>query len=362
MYLIRNRIMEIGSIMFSAYLILAILAASSTIARNLIVKPQPFFVDIAITSTRPERMKSMRALPPVWNTSVYYIPPEERETVAKMEFMKKAMQERVDSERKAATVGAPLEDNLSGADPIEEEDENGEPVRLLESSPPVEDTTVDKTKEEEAVGARMPSKAPVASSPWEPNAALFERQTPGGMETVMYLIRQFDQVQISVTGMVDFSTCWDWNTKAIYVTFIANYSTIATTSEMTFLDVVLKPPPPRRQLSGEIQAILAKRERGETLFNSEWQKFHTHLRSLRTIHSVEGALVDPYQQRIYLDKAFKYYVEDYDTGYLPYSTLEVTMRYQVMSYSGWAPVYQSSLGGRLRFEVLPYPEDDSYVN
>lgn len=368
MFLVRNRIMEIASIMLSAYLVVAALAASSTIVRNYLLDPQPVLHAISVSASAPELMRNSRPLPPLrWNSSVYFLPPSEREAVAKMERSKRRMQKRIDmvreKERKAQEAQALAMNkkrdytNANEDDPVEEEEEAVEQQNpTVDPAQPSEAWEEDEAEDEEG-GAPKPDHQTLQ---WEPNVVnIFNRTTSDG-RVIPYLVREFDEMKITVSGTVDFSQCWDWNTKAIYVVFVAIYSTMGTPqNEVAFADVVLRPPPPRRRQPEKIREILTKPSFSWS--QEELDEFNKHLATLRSKHDVPSLLVDPYEKHIYLNEAIKYQVSDYYFGYLPYTKIEIKMRYQVMSYSGYAPLIENTLGGHIVFDTLPRPEDDAYI-
>lgn len=273
MHHVRTRFVEIVSHVLTAYLMLAVLAASSTVVRNAVVHPSPTVVSFSVKASEPENHRKMYRLPRDFSSSLYY-------------------------------VGT----NSSSGESIWEPN-----ARLY-----------------------VPSSAAAAAGPRDPAAE------------VIYLIRQVDYVELKVSGNIHFSPCWDWNTKAIFVSFVASYQTAgATVNEVTFADMLLRPPPLPTSIPAPVRALLRS--------SAEWTHedevlYDEYLRSLRTSHDVPSVRIDPHEKSIVLEDVMKYPVEDYQSGSLIGRSITIRMRYQVMSYSGWAPVVDKELGA-IRFNV-----------
>ncbi|KAH9600700.1 Signal peptidase complex subunit 3 [Trypanosoma melophagium] len=116
-----------------------------------------------------------------------------------------------------------------------------------------------------------------------------------------------DRIIPSFTFRADFSPAWDWNTKAIYVSFIARYRTDRNVlNEVTLLD-----------------AILHTREEA-----AHWQ----------------------------LAYARKYPLEDAHANTLAGVLVQVVLRYQVLRYCGYSPVYEISPSGNGESMVFRLPK------
>ncbi|RNF16981.1 peptide hydrolase [Trypanosoma conorhini] len=102
-----------------------------------------------------------------------------------------------------------------------------------------------------------------------------------------------DYVFFRFTLKADFSPVWDWNTKAVYVACVARYRTDQyVVNEVTLLDTVLK--------------------------------------------SREAAA------RWWLDNAQKYPLEEAHLGALAGVQVRLSLRYQVLRYCGYSPVFEVS--------------------
>eukprot|EP00796_Vickermania_ingenoplastis_P000506 gene506-276_t len=371
MHLIRHRFLEIFSLMMTAYCILAVLAASSTVVRNVCYHPEPRFSTITVKAQQPERMKNSRRLPPNPEASVYFLHPEQRRHAAVMEKAKLLMNARLEADRKMEAENAVLQspgrvelraDQQGGDDPMEEEPETMEPLEPTEPPPP--ELTLSPAQEKARTQAREQAKeyklveANITEDEyrdlaWEPGVRMYNVTAGHNIVGQPYLVRRFDQVRVSISGMINFSPLWDWNTKAIYVAFVARYATPGTPdNEVAFADVVIRAPPSRGSRPDFINELLLRPTSDWSV--EEVDMFNEHLQSLRTPHDVPSLLVDPYEKHLYLNDAIKYVVEDYHTGYLSYTNLEIVMRYQVMSYSGYAPLKENVMGGPIVFHVLPW--------
>lgn len=337
--------------MISAFFVLAILAAGTTIARNAILHPEPTFLEISVTAAQPERNRVSRRLPRLINDSYYYVPTDQRELVAAMETEKQKkirQREQVlakEAEKKARQAAAAAAFDEDYSNDLEDE----EAVEVVVE----EDVGLNETSVEEELPASPPfslfTAEEISALEWEPNTKLRYMATE---ENTPFLVRSFDKVRLEVTGTIDFSSCWDWNTKAIYVAFVVMYSTpTAEYNEFTFADVVLRPPPSRRHLPVGIRNLTVTDP--FTWSADDLDRYKEHLSSLSNHHDPVGLVQDPYLKQIHLKHSLKYLVEDYDTGHLPLTHVAVKMRYQVMSYSGWAPLKENSLSN-LSFELMHY--------
>ncbi|ESL08209.1 hypothetical protein TRSC58_04092 [Trypanosoma rangeli SC58] len=119
-----------------------------------------------------------------------------------------------------------------------------------------------------------------------------------------------DYVFFRFTLRADFSTVWDWNTKAVYVACIARYRTDQyVVNEVTLLDTVLK----------------------SRTAAAEWR----------------------------LDNAEKYPLEDARLGALAGVQVQLSIHYQVLRYCGYSPIFEISPVGNV-FPVLTLPR--TYVS
>lgn len=146
--------------------------------------------------------------------------------------------------------------------------------------------------------------------------------------------RESDSVLLRLSGEVDVKQLWDWNTKAIYLSFLARYRTNRTRlNEVVFLDVIV------RDVSLPWKLRRLKGTTAETRSPSEEAAYQGFLRSVRhPVHDAEGVSIDHVAKKVLLKKAAKYSVDDLYSHTLAGTEVEVVVRYQVMSYSGWAPV------------------------
>ncbi|EPY28651.1 hypothetical protein STCU_04949 [Strigomonas culicis] len=172
--------------------------------------------------------------------------------------------------------------------------------------------------------------------------------------------RAFRRMVLKVSGQLDVSRNWDWNTKSIYVSFIARFRAAEETrdvwSEVLFLDCMVRrtPDPPAlvARLFDRLHHRYSTRSGSERVgLASVWtpaeqQQYNEYHAALpHQEHDHPSVLVDHARRVLYFNESFKYYVEDFDGGgLLRERPLEVLMRYQVMSYSGWAPVREVALG------------------
>lgn len=363
----RSRFLEILGVMLSAYFTLAFFAASSTLLRISIIQPQPVGSSFNIIAARPTRSVSkMMVSPSILSPSgsdgsfLYYVPPDQLKRVRELDEEEHRWRRRMRKE----LVGAPFRrhSRLRGR-------ATGEDAPLSQTaSGQVE--TMDVPYSEEELGASSHSKA---VGGWERNLRFYAISECEGKyveydplakpfigmdpkeeeefkknacdmrkDMGIYVRRETDVVATNVSGFLDFSRCWDWNTKAIYVTVLVQYATPSTPdNEFTLVDVVLRPHPRRRSVLGALRGVFLSDA------PSEWRgkkyssaTYVEHLETLRNNHDSFGSLQDPYAKMVYFDNAWKYQLESYQSGTLPFRTVELKVRYQVMSYSGWAPLQE----------------------
>ncbi|ORC88102.1 uncharacterized protein TM35_000181590 [Trypanosoma theileri] len=121
-----------------------------------------------------------------------------------------------------------------------------------------------------------------------------------------------DRIHPSFTIRADFTPAWDWNTKAIYVSFIARYRTRHhVLNEVTLLDTILR----------------SREEAGH--YN--------------------------------LENAIKYPLEDAGVDTLAGVVVNVVMRYQVLRYFGYSPVYEISPSGKGEAVAFQLPRSYTQV-
>ncbi|CCW65773.1 unnamed protein product [Phytomonas sp. EM1] len=141
--------------------------------------------------------------------------------------------------------------------------------------------------------------------------------------------RILDQIALYVSGEVDFSGCWGWNTKMIYVTFLAQYTTRrGMQTEAVFLDAIIRdvrPPSLFPRLFRRVLEYVAPKGK------HDWQETEKE-------HDAEGVYIDHVHKKIRFDNATKYYVEDFHTNTLKNEEVKIVIRYQVVGHFGWEPM------------------------
>ncbi|AYU77473.1 hypothetical protein, conserved [Leishmania donovani] len=313
MHSMRQRSCDIFASTVSALLVTAVLTATSTILRDLVLRPRPLVSDVRVSSFSPlYHVRSPTLLSPeIPDAAIYYRP----DTGG-------------DGHRTAAKQ---LPSNIEIVD------------------------TVDRPEDSEEDRQRK----------------IWQRQRlPKGFKLGM---RTIDRVVLYLSGSVDFSPCWDWNTKAIYVSFIARFpSKSASQNDVVLLDAVLRPvslpakiarlAKLRRQErraalpgSGNERATVAagaSPAATQMLTDEERQQLAAFEQALRNVeHDHPSVYIDHIDKRLVLNDSFKYFVDAFDDTSLGGNTVEVVLRYQVMSYSGWAPVREDVLGHQVKVKM-----------
>lgn len=347
------RFLELSSILLTAFFTLAFIAASSTILRVKVLNPQPVADHFSVTFSAPIRsnvtseLYNGSSLDP---SSVYYVPPSQLQVVQRNTEEEATWRKEM---RKSS---------------------RGPPVKRRYASPSEE---VDQKKRIETGVHEKKAEQQALLGQWEPHQWVYEGsychstrlftekgfpQTCAGLsQDIVALIREVDEVLVHVSGVLDFSSCWDWNTKAIYVSVLVSYATPSTPqNEVNVVDIVLRPSPLRRSWTSALRNFFSLDDArapwdSPTLTDKEYR---AHLRSLRNSHDPDGALQDPYKKLVFLNNAWKYKWLSYHSGTLPFRLVDVKVRYQVMSYSGWAPVkemhFSAGNGSSLQVQVPRY--------
>ncbi|CBZ25074.1 conserved hypothetical protein [Leishmania mexicana MHOM/GT/2001/U1103] len=313
MHSMRQRSCDIVASTVSALLVTAVLTASSTILRDLVLRPRPLASDVRVSSLSPlYHVRSPTLLSPeIPDAAIYYRPGTGS-----------------DGRRSAEKMLPPN-------------------IKIVD--------TVDRPEDSEEDRQRKT---------WQ------RQRLPKGFELG---VRTIDRVALYLSGSVDFSPCWDWNTKAIYISFIARFpSTSASQNDVVLLDAVLRPvslpaklarlAKLRRQErsaalpgSGNGRATVAARASPaatQMLTDEERQQLAAFEQTLRNVdHDHPSVYIDHIDKRIVLNDSFKYFVDAFDDTSLGGNTVEVVLRYQVMSYSGWAPVREDVLGHQVKVKM-----------
>lgn len=171
-------------------------------------------------------------------------------------------------------------------------------------------------------------------------------------------VRRTHRIALYLSGSIDFSPLWDWNTKAVYISLVARFPSRSTSqNDVVFLDAVMRPVSPPASI-----ARLAARRRRERaggaavesppLSDAERQQLMAYEQTLRSPeHDHSSLYIDHIDRVLFLNESFKYFVDAFDDVSLPGNVLEVVLRYQVMSYSGWAPVREEVLGHQLKVHL-----------
>ncbi|CAG9571404.1 conserved hypothetical protein [Leishmania major strain Friedlin] len=312
MHSMRQRSCDIFASTVSALLVTAVLTATSTILRDLVLRPRPLVSGVRVSSfSALYHVRSPTLLSPeIPDAAIYYRPSTGS-----------------DGHRTAAKQ---LPSNIEIVD------------------------TVDRPEDSEEDRQRK----------------MWQRQRlPKGFELG---IRTIDRVVLYLSGSVDFSPCWDWNTKAIYVSFIARFpSKSAPQNDVVLLDAVLRPVSlpakiarlaklRRQERRAALPGSLNERATGEAgaspaatmLADEERQQLAAFEQTLRNVeHDHPSVYIDHIDKRLVLNNSFKYFVDAFDDTSLGGNTVEVVLRYQVMSYSGWAPVREDVLGHQVKVKM-----------
>jgi hypothetical protein len=305
MHSMRQRGCDIVASAVSAFLIMAVLTAATTILRDIVLRPHPIVHDVRVTGVSPlyvVRTPTLlsKQLP---DAALYYHPNHEGD-------------------------GVELPANIELVDLLDREDDS-------------EETRKQKN--------------------WQ------RQRVPPGYELGA---RATNRVALYLSGSIDFSPLWDWNTKAIYISFIARFQSPSTSlNEVVFLDAVMRPVSPpasilrlaalRRQEREKRNSISSGAAVAALLSEEERQKLETYEKTLRSReHDHPSLYIDHIDRVLFMHESFKYFVDAFDNVTLPGGTVEVVLRYQVMSYSGWAPVREEVLGHQVKVHmpanVIPF--------
>ncbi|KAG5509235.1 hypothetical protein GH5_06323 [Leishmania sp. Ghana 2012 LV757] len=310
MHSIRQRFFDIFASTLSALFLTALLTAASTILRDLTLRPRPVVSDVRVSSSSPlYRVRSPTLLSTkAPGAGIYYRPGNGNDG--------------------AEAAARRLPSNIV----------------LVDMADRPEDSEEDRSR-----------KA------WQ------RKRLPEG---VSLGIRTIDRVVLYLSGSVDFSPCWDWNTKAIYASFVARFSSRSVSkNEVVLLDAVLRSVSLPAQLAQ--LAELRRQERSAALLGSgneraavvagvaaplltdvERQQLAAFEQMLRNSdHDHPSVYIDHIDKRLVLNNSFKYFVDAFDDTSLGGNTVEVVLRYQVMSYSGWAPLREDVLGHQVKVKM-----------
>ncbi|GET87245.1 hypothetical protein, conserved [Leishmania tarentolae] len=313
MHSIRQRSCDIAASALSALLVTAVLTAMTTILRDLVLRPRPIISDVRVSSFSPlYHVRSPTLLSPENpHASLYYLP------------------------------GNSSGDQSSAARQLPAN------IELVDMADRPEDSAEERQR-----------KA------WQ------RQRLPKGFSLGT---RTIGRVVLYLSGSVDFSHCWDWNTKAIYISFIARFSSTSTSqNDVILLDAVLRPvslpaklarlAERRRQErkaallgSGNERATVAAGSApasAQMLTDEERQQLAAFEQTLRNVqHDHSSVYIDHIDKRLVMNNSFKYFVDAFDDTSLEGNTVEVVLRYQVMSYSGWAPVREDVLGHQVKVKM-----------
>lgn len=306
----RQRGCDIVASAVSAFLFMAVLTATSTILRDVVLRPRPIVRDIRVagTSALYEVHTPTLLSPTQRDAALYYVDGREGE-------------------------GRVLPENIRQLDLV---DRDGD------------------TQEEKQRKAWQRDRVP-------PGYGLGLRATH---RVILYL-----------SGSIDFAPLWDWNTKAVYISFVARFVAPSTPmNEVVFLDAVMRPvspPAPILRLAGLRRQEREARRRLEEaaarsgahasaasaealLTDDERQALSAYELTLRNPeHDHPSLQIDHLDRVLFLNESFKYFVDAFDAASLPNAMVEVVVRYQVMSYSGWAPVREEPLGHQVKVRMPP---------
>lgn len=328
MHFIRLRFVDILSTTLMGFCLLGVLAAGSTIVRNALVHPVPH-----ISGTTLEDYLHGRTSPTAWLTTIVTKPVEA-----------KVVYQQLPNEPSKSLYYISRPEELTWLLNVEKQHAAGNapppppPPLVVPSLGKIELPWLRKNR------PSTPPRKIKGKVIWEPNLLqptdlALEYKNKG------IFVLKTDRARIAVSGRVDFSDCWDWNTKAIYASFVAIYATPAIPhNEVALSDVVLRPPPRISAIPPVIQPLVASlKKTANTTGTRRWtheqrQAFQDYLVTLRNEHDSVGAIQDPFQKLVYFNKTEKYDLEDYYSGFLSGTKVKIVMRYQVMSYSGWAPL------------------------
>lgn len=160
--------------------------------------------------------------------------------------------------------------------------------------------------------------------------------------------RKFDRLQISVSGQVNFSNCWDWNTRAIYMNILGRYEVTNKTSfnEVTFLDAIIR----NEHLPRDLRYLQHKHFTEMTAKElKQWSKFSDLITNHR--HDHRSLFIDHIHKVIYLNHSKKFPLDDFYSNSLHGVNMQIIVRYQVLSYTGWVPIREDVIGGSVNITV-----------
>lgn len=293
----RSRLFAVFSVAFNAFLVLAGVTAATTIARNLVLQPAA-----VVTTPLELRLSSVYDVTSFTRIHRWLVPP----TPLQME----SITQRVANGSLAEMPRFPPAFNYYYANGLLESN-----VELLSPDDP-----------------RYPAKDEKGNPPVPPYLQL--------------ATRHFDRLMAFATGAVNFRPCWDWSTKAIYVSLVARYKTTGcSVNEVTFADAVIRDV----SVPSRLAPVAEKRHEGVVLTEEEakeWEAFEESIRHPH--HDHPSVYIDHVEKTVTFKNSMKYYLDDFYSDSLPGTPLEVVVRYQVMSYSGWAPLREDAVNGRVR--------------
>lgn len=318
MHSMRQRGCDIVASAVSAFLVMALLTAATTIVRDVVLRPRPVVHDVRISGTSPlylVRTPTLlsRSLP---DAALYFYHPAN-----------------------AAPHTLELPANIEVLD-------------LVDRAGDSEDDRKRKA--------------------WQ------RQRVPTGFDLG---VRSTNRIILYLSGSIDFAALWDWNTKAVYISFVARFTApSAPANDVVSLDAVMRSVTVpasvarladrrRREREAKRLADAATTNNGgggggaassgaavaavePLLTEAERQQLTAFEATLRNKeHDHPSLYIDHIDRVLYLNESFKYFVDAFDNVSLPGRAVEVVLRYQVMSYSGWAPVREEVLGHQVKVQM-----------
>ncbi|CCW72195.1 unnamed protein product [Phytomonas sp. Hart1] len=278
---IRSRLGMIASLSITALLLLTVGTVVMTFAREKLRQPRPWL-----------RVNAMRVFPVVQSTEMVILPSSPLLRALSPYFRNGTLETNV----RPTTKTAPRDSEKNLTRPS---------------------TTTDPTE-----GHRS------TKDPNLPSSFMINNKVNLKLQQAVMGICTVDNIALDVSAEMNFSECWDWNTKAIYIAFIAQYATPrGQKNEGIFLDVILRDGRPPSLIHRLIRYVL------ELLFPKEaisWQENEKE-------HDAEGTFIDHKKKHVRLNKSMKYYVKDLYANTLEREMIKISVRYQVIGHFGWVP-------------------------
>ncbi|KPI88387.1 hypothetical protein ABL78_2506 [Leptomonas seymouri] len=304
----RRRLCDIVASSLSVFLFALLLVAISSILRDLLLHPRPIVHDVRVSSTSPLYVVESLCLLSTHHpdAALYYLPSN------------------------SSANGVRLPSNIEVIDLSDREGDSEEDRKMKN--------------------------------------AQRSRLLPG----MSHGKRTTNRIMLYLSGYIDFSHLWDWNTKAIYISFVARFQSPSTTqNEVTFLDAIMRPAAPpvsiarlaalrRREWEAKRELDLAIKSGAASatasveslLSDAERQQLADYEKTLvNEEHDHPSLFIDHIERILFLNNSFKYPINAFDDISLPGRVVEVVLRYQVMSFSGWAPLREDVLGHQVTVQV-----------